>query len=104
MIRLFRFHILLIAALPVLVHLVVRAPAEPVFNGDANRHVMTSDHHRAERCPVTVILYARQDAPASGVPAMVRFTARPMQDGRAGAALPTQSFPLMVVRREGAER
>ncbi|MFY9255796.1 MAG: glycosyltransferase family 39 protein [Fuerstiella sp.] len=33
---------LLLAALPVLLHLVVLAPAEPVYNGDANRHVMTS--------------------------------------------------------------
>ncbi len=30
------------AALPVLLHLVALAPAEPVFHGDANRHVMTS--------------------------------------------------------------
>ena len=36
---------LLLAALPLLpllLHLVTLAPAEPVFNGDANRHVMTS--------------------------------------------------------------
>ena len=33
---------LLIAALPVLLHVVTLVPDEPVFNGDANRHVMTS--------------------------------------------------------------
>lgn len=33
---------LLLAAVPVLLHLVVQAPAEPVFNGDSNRHTMTS--------------------------------------------------------------
>jgi hypothetical protein len=33
---------LLLAALPVLLHLIALPPNEPVFNGDANRHVMTS--------------------------------------------------------------
>ena len=33
---------LLLAALPVLLHLIALLPNEPVFNGDANRHVMTS--------------------------------------------------------------
>lgn len=33
---------LLLVVLPILIHLAVRLPAEPVFNGDANRHVMTS--------------------------------------------------------------
>ncbi|MEQ9410288.1 MAG: glycosyltransferase family 39 protein [Fuerstiella sp.] len=33
---------LLIAALPLALQLVVQAPVEPVFNGDSNRHVMTS--------------------------------------------------------------
>ncbi len=33
---------LLLAVVPVVLHLVVQAPAEPVYNGDSNRHVMTS--------------------------------------------------------------
>ena len=33
---------LLLASLPLLLHFVVLAPAEPVYNGDANRHMMTS--------------------------------------------------------------
>lgn len=33
---------LLLIALPVVLNLAVQAPAEPVFNGDSNRHVMTS--------------------------------------------------------------
>ncbi len=33
---------LVLAALPVLLHLVAVPPNEPVYNGDANRHVMTS--------------------------------------------------------------
>lgn len=37
-----RGFLLLLVGLPVLFHLLIRAPAEPVFNGDANRHVMTS--------------------------------------------------------------
>lgn len=33
---------LLVAALPVMLHLLTLAPDEPVYNGDANRHAMTS--------------------------------------------------------------
>lgn len=33
---------LLIAALPILLHLITLRPDEPVYNGDANRHAMTS--------------------------------------------------------------
>lgn len=33
---------LLLAALPIIVHLIAVPPNEPVYNGDANRHVMTS--------------------------------------------------------------
>lgn len=37
-----RSFLLALLCLPIFFHLLVGAPAEPVFNGDANRHVMTS--------------------------------------------------------------
>jgi len=62
-----------------------------------NRQVMPPDNYRAQRSPVTVVLYARPDAAVSTVPRMVRLTARPIVGRRAGSALPVMSFPLMVI-------
>lgn len=37
-----RIFLLLLIGMPIVLHLLMRPPAEPVFNGDENRHVMTS--------------------------------------------------------------
>jgi hypothetical protein len=92
------------ANLPPGVEVLPSSPAawtEPLLRGMQYRPLgiepMAPEHHRPQREVLTVLVAADADAPLTGQPRVLQFTAWPVVQGRRGAPLPAGSVPMMVI-------